>query len=161
MSRTIRFRTKVLSHSDKQQIYDFYNKRRHGRKITVPTTTTLGGVFGELHFWRQSMDIKSELKSRFSALFPNRTLYEISIYFRIVRISSKEDNGIRHIDTMEYSDECFGGVVTPAYKDSDNIINTENNGKIVSLFEGITADELRLNRCGFSYKEIEYFYCPF
>ena len=107
------------------------------------------------------MDIKSELKSRFSALFPNRTLYEISIYFRVVQISSKEDNGIRHLDRMEYSDECFGGVVTPAYKDDDNIINTENNGKIVSLFEGITADELRLNRSTLSYKEIEYFYCPF
>lgn len=46
----ITFRTTVLSNSNKQQVYAYYNKRKNN-KVSVPKTTIYGAPFGTLQFW--------------------------------------------------------------------------------------------------------------
>ena len=48
--RTIKFRTIVLSNSNKQQVYAYYNKRKQ-HKVDVPKNTIYGAPFGTLQFW--------------------------------------------------------------------------------------------------------------
>ena len=50
MKKTIKFRTYVLSQSDKQQIFAYFNKQR--KSTPIKNSVLYGGTFGVLHFWR-------------------------------------------------------------------------------------------------------------
>ena len=104
--------------------------------------------------------LKMLFKERFSALYPNCSLWEIYLSRPHFVVSYKQDNGLRHIERISSEDWDFWGVVEN-YKDEGGNIECENTPKAKQLFEGIDHELFRDKTATISYKDMDYWTCPF
>lgn len=105
------------------------------------------------------MDIKQELKSRFSALYPGCTLWEIYLSDPTFSVWYKEDNGLRHIDRQDNGLWDWGEVEN--FKDEGGNIESDNLPRTKQLFEGIKHEFFLEKAETISYKDMDYWTCPF
>ena len=105
------------------------------------------------------MDLKQELKERFTALYPNCTLYEIHLSDPTFSVFYKEDNGLRHIDRQDNGSWNWG--VVENYKDEGGNIESDNLPKTKQLFEGIKPRFFMEQAETISYKDMFFWTAPF
>ena len=99
--------------------------------------------------------IKMFIKERFSALYPNCSLWEISKSVSSFYVWYKTDSGLRYIEKLSPQEGFY------EYKDEGGNYEVTNSERIKKLFLGIDSDILRENGLTISCKDMNYWTCPF